>query len=356
VGSFVLTGSLLFALVVSGASVTLRDWAEALGGRTSDGLGLYLVACLLFGACVFILEEALGLPLTIYRGYTLEHRYGLSREAFSDWTRDHVKAAVIGLAFTLLAVAAVYTSIYLTPAWWWLVTAGLATAAAIVLTNILPTVLLPIFYRLQPLERADLRERLVALARAQGIDTIGVYVWGLGEKTRKANAALVGLGRTRRILLSDTLLAEYSEEEIEVILAHELAHHVHRDLWKAIGIEAIIALCAAWSADFTRRAIGPVLGFYGPQDLAALPLHLLAAGSVSLVAVPLVNAVSRRNERSADRFALELTRRPAAFISAMRRLGTQNLAEPRPSTLTRVLFYTHPPVEERIAAASTSEL
>jgi STE24 endopeptidase len=128
---------------------------------------------------------------------------------------------------------------------------------------------------------------------------------------------------------------------------------VHGDLWKAITLEAAVALLAAWCADFTRRAIGPVFGFSGPQDVAALPLHLLGAGLVSVLAVPFANAMSRRNERTADRFALELTRRPGAFISAMRRLGAQNLAEPRPSALTRLLFYTHPPVEDRIAAAGS---
>lgn len=353
VAALATTLALLGGLVVSGASITLRNSAESLGGPPSAGFGPYIVACLAFGLLLFAIEEAIGLPLAIYRGYVLEHRYGLSREGLADWWRDHLKATALGLAFTIVAVVAVYTAVYLTPRWWWLVTAVLATTAAIVLTNILPTVLLPLFYRLEPLDRPELRDRLIALARAQGIDAIGVYVWGLGEKTRKANAALVGLGRTRRILLSDTLLAEYSEDEIEVILAHELAHHVHRDLWKAIALEAAIAVLAAWTADFSRRAVGPVFGFYGPQDLAALPLHLLGAAAVSIIAVPLANAVSRRNERAADRFALNLTHHPQAFISAMRRLGVQNLAEPRPALLTRILFYTHPPVEERIAAAQT---
>lgn len=351
--SLLLTAALLVALVISGASIALRDWAESLGGSPADGLSGYLIACALFASVLFALEEVLGFPLAAYRGYALEHRYGLSREAFRDWCRDHAKAAAIGLAFTVVAALAVYTAIHMTPRWWWLVAAILATLAAIVFTNILPTVVLPVFYRLEPLDRPELAGRLIALARAQGVEALGVYVWELA-KTRKANAALVGLGSTRRILLSDTLLAEYSEDEIEVILAHELAHHVHRDLWKAIAIEAAIALMAGWCADFTRRLIGPVLGFSGPQDLAALPLHLFGAGVVSVAAVPFVNALSRHNERRADRFAVELTRRPAAFISAMRRLGAQNLAESRPSAITRLIFYTHPPVEERIEAAKTA--
>ena len=350
-----LTAALLLALTLSGASVTLRVWAEAIGGPPAGPLMPYLAAAAVFAGALFLVQELAALPLAYYHGYILEHRYGLSRESRCEWARDHGKAAAIGLLFTLIAACAVYAAIYTVPRWWWLVAAGLATAAAVVLTNLLPTVLLPIFYRLEPLDRAELRDRLMALARAQRVQALGVYVWGLGDKTRKANAALVGLGRTRRILLSDTLLAEYSDDEIEVILAHELAHHVHRDLWKAILVEAGVALFAAWSADFARRAAGPALGFSGPQDLAAMPLHLLGAGLASVLAVPAVNALSRQNERKADRFALALTRRPGAFISAMRRLGAQNLAEPRPSTLVRALFYTHPPVEDRIAAARLNE-
>jgi len=347
-----LTATWLVVLILSGASALLRVWAEAVGGPASAGFPEYALAAAVFTTVLFFIEETSGFPLAYYRGFLLEHRYGLSRESLRDWLRDHAKAAGIGLVFSLVAAVAVYAAIYLTPRWWWLITALLATLAAMLLTNILPTVLLPLFYRLEPLDRAELRDRLIALARAQGVKAIGVFIWGLGEKTRKGNAALVGLGHTRRILLSDTLLAEYSDDEIEVILAHELAHHVHHDLWKAIALEAAIALVAAWTADFTRRAVGPIFGFTGPQDLAAMPLHLLGAGVVSVLAVPLINAVSRRNERSADRFALQLAGRPAAFISAMKRLGAQNLAEPRPSALIRLLFYTHPPVDERIASAA----
>lgn len=346
-----MTAAWLLALVVSGGSGLLRDWAERLGGPAAEGFPPYAVAVMAFTVALFAIEEAFGFVPSYYRGFTIEHRNGLSRESRGEWFRDHAKAAAVGLLFSVVAAVAIYAAIFVTPRWWWLIAALLATLAAIVLTTILPTILLPMFYRVAPLERTALRDRLVSLAEAQGVKAIGVFVWGLGAKTRKANAALVGLGHSRRILLSDTLLAEYSDDEIEVILAHELAHHVHHDLWKAIALEAAVALAAAWTADFVRRAVGPVFGFTGPQDLAAMPLHLLGAGLVSVIVVPLVNAFSRHNERRADRFALELTSRDGAFISAMKRLGAQNLAEPRPSALTQLLFYTHPPLEERIAAA-----
>ena len=184
---------------------------------------------------------------------------------------------------------------------------------------------------------------------ARGV--LGAYEWGLGDKTKKANAALAGIGATRRILVSDTMLAEYSDEEIEVVLAHELAHHVHGDIWKGIAFESALIVAGFYLAARVLTTFSPSIGLRGPVDVAGLPLLLLAAGAVSLVTVPVAHAMSRAYERRADRFALDLTRNPAAFISAMRRLGAQNLAEEHPSRMVQWLFYSHPPMRERISAA-----
>jgi STE24 endopeptidase len=211
--------------------------------------------------------------------------------------------------------------------------------------------LLPIFSRIEPLDRAALSARLQGLARRAGSQVLGVYQWHLGDRTRRANAALVGLGRTRRILLSDTLLAEYSDDEIESVLAHELGHHVHGDIWKAIGVETALIFLGFYLAHRALIALGPSVGLDGPTDVAGLPLLLLASGAASVGLVPVAHALSRRHERQADRFALQLTGHPAAFVSAMRRLSVQNLAEENPSRLVRILFHSHPPIRERIAAA-----
>jgi STE24 endopeptidase len=180
---------------------------------------------------------------------------------------------------------------------------------------------------------------------------VGAYEWGLAGKTNKANAALAGIGRTRRILVSDTMLADYSEEEIEVVLAHELAHHVHGDIWKGIVFESALIVGGFYCASAALARFAGSAGLDGVADPAGLPLLLLASGAVSLLMVPAAHAMSRAYERSADRFALALTRNPGAFISAMRRLGAQNLAEEQPSRIVQWLFYSHPPMRERIAAA-----
>jgi STE24 endopeptidase len=181
---------------------------------------------------------------------------------------------------------------------------------------------------------------------------LGAFEWGLSDKTRKANAALAGLGRTRRILVSDTMLAEYSDDEIEVVLAHELAHHVHGDIWRGLIFESVLMLAGAFVASRALLAADGWFGLRGAADAAGMPVLALATGAVSLALAPLAHALSRHYERRADRFALELTRNPAAFTSAMKRLGAQNLAEEDPSRIVQWLFYSHPPIRERLEAAA----
>src|SRR6185503_256278 len=224
-------------------------------------------------------------------------------------------------------------------------------AVIVGLANLAPVVLLPLFFTFKPLHSESLRARLESLASRAGTRIVGVYEWALGTRTRKANAALAGLGHTRRILVSDTMLEQYSDDEIEVVLAHELGHHVHHDIWRALALESALILLGFFVADVTLRTMGAQLGLQALTDPAGVPLLVAAAGAVSLILMPLGLALSRRHERRADRFALDLTSNPSAFVTAMRRLGEQNLAEDRPSRLVEWLFYSHPPLEERLAAA-----
>lgn len=303
-----------------------------------------------YAALLVLLVEIAALPLTLYR-YTLERRYELSSQTLPDALKDQGKGLGLALALAVAGAVVVYRLIAVSSAWWWLMAATLGAVVTLVLARLAPVLLLPLFYRFTPLDRPGLSARLIELSRRAGVPVLGVYVWGLGAKTRRANAALVGAGGTRRILLSDTMLAEYSDDEIEVILAHELAHHAHGDIPKAIALEYALLLAAGWVASAVLNASWAPLGLAGPADPAGLPVLVLGAGAVMLASAPLVNAFSRANERRADAFALALTRRGEAFVSAMRRLGQQNLVEENPSRTTVWLFHSHPPLEERIARA-----
>ena len=341
----------LGGLLVTGWSAGLRNLAESAAAHTTPASWQAGTVVVLYVVLLSLITEAASLPLGFYSGFLLERRYELSNETLTAWLVDRVKALAVGIVLGTGLAGIVFWCMRLSPDRWWLV-AGSAFALLIVgLTNLAPVVLLPLFYSVKPLGRDALRARLLALAERAGARVLGAYEWGLAAKTKKANAALAGIGGTRRILVSDTMLTEYSDEEIEVVLAHEIAHHVHGDIWKGIAFETVLILTGFFLASRLLTALAQPLGLRGVDDVAGLPLLLLTAGAVSVVMVPLAHAMSRAFERRADRFALDLTRNPTAFISAMRRLGAQNLAEDRPSRVVQWLFYSHPPLHERIAAA-----
>jgi STE24 endopeptidase len=343
-GTLVQTSCLLL-LLVTGASVLLRDTVIAAVGRG------FIPVVTLYVVVVSLALDIVNLPWAFYTGVTLERRYGLSTESKTRWWVTHLKASAIALVFSIVAALIVLSLARWSPQRWWTIAAVTFTLILVLLAQLAPVVLLPIFYEVKPLARDSLRDRLLSLAERAGARVLGVFEWRLSERTRKANAALAGLGRTRRILVSDTLLADHTDDEIEVILAHELAHHVHHDIWTAIALEAVLVALGFYLADAALIRFGAPLDLNGKADVAGLPLLVLAGGAVSLALLPIANAFSRAHERRADRYALDLTRNPTAFVAAMKRLAAQNLAEERPSLLVRLLFSTHPPTSARIEAA-----
>src|SRR5258705_12287722 len=345
VASTILAVLLLMALVGTGASAALRDTAASLAG------GSFLLTLCCYVVLLALINEAISLPFAFYEGVTLERRYGLSTQTTARWWLDHLKAGLVALVFALIAALIVCSLIRWDPDRWWILAAVVFSAIMVGLVQLAPVLLLPLFYEFKPLDREALVQRLVALANRAGARVMGVFEWRLSDKTRKANAALAGIGQTRRIIISDTLLSEHSDDQIEVILAHELAHHVHRDIWKGIALETGLIALGFYLADPVLTRFAGSFGLIGEGDIAALPLLLLAAGAVSLALMPLANALSRAHERSADRYALDMTKNVPAFVSAMKRLGAQNLAEEHPSRLVEILFYTHPPISARIDAA-----
>jgi len=348
---------LFVVVLVTGFSHALRNIAEQTASALSGpGLWHSNITVVLYVTLLVALAELGGLPLAFYGDFLLERRYGLSNQRLGGWLIDQAKSFGLERLFGCGGAAILYALIRYSPDGWWL-PAGLVFSLIIVgLANVAPVLLLPLFSPVKPLDRESLKVRLLDLAERAGARVLGAYEWGLSVKTKKANAALTGIGATRRILVSDTMLAEYSDEEIEVVLAHELGHHVHGDIWKGIVFESVLILTGFFLGARVLSGLADTFSLRGPADVAGLPLLLLAAGAVSLVMLPLAHALSRAFERKADRFALALTRNPGAFISAMRRLAAQNLAEEHPSALVQWLFHSHPPVRERIAAAQAFKI
>ena len=343
--STVWTAAILLGLLFSGQTIAVREWAAGVTGGSS----VLVVAMIVL--VLSLLLDVVTLPFSFFRGFLLERRYGLSTESAAHWLKDHVKAVLLGLALAELGATFVYFAIRSWPDYWWIAAAAGYSLVTVVLVNLAPVLLLPLFFTFRPLEKETLRNRLTELASRAGTQIMGVYEWTLSDRTRKANAALTGLGNTRRILLSDTLLAEYSDDEIEVILAHELAHHVHRDIWTSVVLDSALTCAGFLAAHVALQSAVPYFGLQGASDPAGIPVLLLTAGVIGLCVRPAFNAISRAHERRADSYALHMTRNPSAFITAMKRLGQQNLAEDDPSPIVQAFFYTHPPIKERLRAA-----
>ncbi len=346
----VVAGLVLLVLSGSSAAVGLRAWAASVAGS----LPVFFVdaaTVVVFTTAVLAILQACEFPFAFYQGFLLEHRYGLSTQSAGHWLIDQAKGMALGTCLAIAGASVVFLALRHWPGQWWWMCAAAFTAAMVGLAQVAPVVLLPIFYRFKPLDRPALTARLLALASRARTDVMGVFEWELSGHTKKANAALAGMGHTRRILLSDTLLADYSDEEIEVILAHELAHHVHLDLWRGIALQTAVLAGGFYVAHRVLASTAGPLGLAGVADPAALPLLLLVGGAWSFATMPLANALSRAQERAADRYALEATGNVEGFVSAMKRLAQQNMAEEFPSPIVRWLFHSHPPIRERIEAA-----
>jgi STE24 endopeptidase len=295
-------------------------------------------------------QALLSSGLTWLRGYWLPRRYGLLHQTLRGWLGDRLKAALLGGVLALGAVELIYGLIDAT-ALWWLIAAGVFLVIQIALAVIFPIWLLPFFYRLTPLADAALGERLLGLAERAGVPAIGVWVADQSRKSRTANAALAGLGRTRRIILFDTLVSEFTPDEVQAVLAHELAHHVHRDTWRALGVQAVLTIVTLGAVDRLLDVGGTAWGLSSRADPAGLPWLALVVLLLGLLAAPLANGFSRRIERQADDFALSLTADARAFVAAMERLAALNLAERRPHPVKEILLHSHPSIDRRIARA-----
>jgi STE24 endopeptidase len=290
-------------------------------------------------------------PLRFFQGYVLERRYALSSMGAVGLASAHIRTAALSGVVVVGAGVVVSVSFAFWPAWWWLVSGAAFAATTIFLTNLAPVRIISLLYAVRLLTRVQVVERLAGLSEhvRVGVPRVDEYV--VGATTRRAHATLVGLGPTRRILLSDTLLAYYSDDEIEVVVAHELGHHVHRDVWQMIAFEFLVVLTALAVGGWTMVRLGGMFGVASAGDVAGLPLLALGAGGVIVASAPIGHALSRRYERRADLFAIRLTGNPAAFISSLRRLGAENLVEDHPTRLVELLCHTHPLLHRRLAAA-----
>ena len=342
---FVLGLALLLVLLFTRWTNWMRDLAYR------GGFQDYALAVFLYVVFLILLSKAVTLPLDYY-GFRLEHRYQLSNQKTRGWIWDGAKSFLVGAVLAGLLAELLYFIIRQFPQNWWVLAWVGFLAVVVLLAQLAPVLLFPIFYKFEPLQDEELKLRLVRLGERAGTRVRGVYKWHLSEKSKKANAALTGLGNTRRIILADTLLANYSPDEIEAVLAHELGHHVHKHIVKGIAVQAAVTFVGFWAANWALHyAIDRWHIFETLSDFANLPLVVLIFALLSFLLMPALNAFSRFNERQADRYAFENISNVDPFISSMNKLADQNLAERTPSKWVEWWFYSHPAIARRIAAA-----
>ncbi|HSS97314.1 MAG TPA: M48 family metallopeptidase [Terriglobales bacterium] len=350
IADFVVGFGLLIVLLLTGWTNNLRDTALDIGRQ------YYTVALIAYVVMLMLLTKVIGIGLEYY-GYRVERNYHLSNQKLPGWLWDQVKGFLVSVILAAIVAVVLYSILRASAERWWLISWVVFLGLFVLMAQIAPVVLFPIFYKFEPLQNEDLKARLVRLSERAGTRVRGVYKWKLSEKSNKANAALTGLGATRRIILADTLLDNYSPEEIEAVLAHELGHHVHRHILKSIGVQAVVTLIGFWAANLVLHiAVDRWHMFETLSDFANMPLLILVATVLSLLLMPALNAYSRFNERQADRYAFRSISTVTPFISSMNKLASQNLAERTPSKLVEWLFHSHPSISRRVQAAEAWNL
>lgn len=308
------------------------------------------IAVLIFSALFGILSGIISFPFSFYSGFILEHTYNMSNQTFAQWIWENVKGMLVAIPIFAPLALIVYYYLLTFGSDWWLPVSITLFIFSIGLSRIAPILILPLFYKLTPLEDSPLKEKILALTKSTTMIIEGIYSFNLSKTTKKANAAFTGIGKSKRILLGDTLMENFSDDEIETVFAHELGHYSRGHIWKGIIFGTVSIFVGLYLTSLAYSMSLSWFGFTSIGQIAALPLLTLWLGLYSLVTSPLGNILSRKHEFEADRYAVERTNSKPAFVSTMNKLAEINLADKSPHPLIEFLFYSYPSIEKRISA------
>lgn len=339
-----LTPLILIVTFATPLSIYFRDLASSIAANPYALVFFYFV---FYSLAMMIFD----FPLGFYSGFMIEHQFGLSNQTLAVWFVDFLKKTLLSFGLSLILLELLYALIRHFPAGWWFFAWLGYAGVSYILGKLFPVLIVPLFYKYSKIGDNSLRKRIVDLAARYGLPIENVYSLNLSKTTKKANAAFMGMGKTKRVVLSDTLLEGFNGDEIETVVAHELGHYKHKDIWKNLALGMILSffgfrlvfhLLDPWSRAF---------GMEGALDVASLPILFSLFYIFYLILMPLQNGFSRRIERAADRFSLQAFPHPNVFISCMDKLGKVNLADPNPHPLYEWFFYDHPAVAKRIEMA-----
>ncbi len=344
----------IIILLFTNLGIWLANQLQALSSQPVTGW--FPIQILAYFLILMLAYEIITAPIAYYSGFVLPHRYGLSTMSLRSWLADLFKGLALSLVLEILVIEFVYLLLAVQPQTWWLWVALAMLFFSVVMANLAPVLIFPIFYKFTPLPEGDLTKRLLALAQRANTRVRGVFTMQMSNKTTAANAALMGLGNTRRIVIGDTMLDRYMPDEIEVVLAHELGHHVHHDIWKLIISQSILTLGGLYLVNLVLHWTVDTQHIYTSlADPATIPLLLALMGVFGLIIMPISNGLSRSIEYQADEYALQSTKMVEPFKSAMTRLANQNLSDVEPSPIIEFLFHDHPSVNKRLKHADNFE-
>lgn len=334
---------LILLFVLSGLSITLQHFLQ---GYLSNNYLLFLAFVIITGAAAGIIF----FPVNYYTEFYLEHKYDLSNQTFIKWIWEDVKTMLVSGVIGIPVLLIFFYSMNKFNLLWWLPFAIILFVISVILARIVPVFILPLFYKIVPIENEDLKNRIQALAKDAGIKVENVYKFDMSKNTKKANAAFTGIGKSKRILLGDTLLESYTTDEIETVIAHELGHYKRKHIIKNIFIGTASSFLTLFLIAYLYNLSLSWFGFTTIVQIAAIPLLSLWAMIISLILNPLSNMISRKFEYQADEYAIISTNKKEAFISTLEKLTDQNLGDREPHPLVEWFFYSHPSIKNRVAA------
>lgn len=331
-------------LAFSGASIAIAAWSGSFSPN-------HWVQLAIFAAVYGLIVEAVELPLSFYRSYLHEHKWKLSTQTLGNWVLKRLKMYAIGLPFAALLIGGLYAIIWWTPQYWWLVAAGALLFVSIGLQRIVPVLIIPFMYKVEPITEGELYDRLHARARQLGFQIKQLSRIVMSEETKKSNAFIMGIGKSKRVMLFDTLIRDFTVDEVEVVFAHELGHSAHNHIWKGMFGSIVFTGISFWLCNLVFNQLAHMGGHGDIGSISALPLLVACLSVLGFILNPIQLAVSRHYERQADWYALNNTGNMKAFKSGFERLATLNKSDLDPAPLTVLMFYSHPPVLQRIAMA-----
>lgn len=302
---------------------------------------------------ILVISTATGIifsPFSFYLGYYLEHKYKLSNQTIIKWMWENLKGLLLSMVIGIPVLLLFYYSLNSFQELWWLPFSIMMFILSVGLARIAPIVILPIFYKIIPLDNAELKSRIARLAVDAGLKIENVYKFDMSKNTKKANAAFTGIGKSKRIILGDTLLDNFSDDEIETVIAHEMGHYKKKHIIKGIMFSTASSFLTFFIIAKLYESTFQFFGFNSIEQIAAIPLLLLWAMVVGIILTPLGNIFSRKHEYEADEYAIEVTGKPNSFISTLEKLTEQNLGDKSPHPFVEWFFYSHPSISKRIEA------